>query len=98
MNDETLEAAFKDYWQTTFPDVTDQLVQRTVRDAFLSGAGHVAISIADIGYDRGVMAAKKMVDQWTQEMDGLVNADRKPTDRLVRRVPDVPASDTPDKP
>lgn len=88
MNHETLENAFKDYWETTFPEVKDEMVHRIVREAFLSGAGHIAITIANVGYDRGIMAAKKMVDEWTQEMDAIVNADRKADERLVRGVPD----------
>lgn len=97
MNDETLEAAFKDYWQTTFPEVTDENIHILVRSAFLSGAGHIALRMSEVGYDRGVLAVKKLVDQWALEMDSIVNADRKPSERLVRRVPVVPGSNTPDK-
>lgn len=94
MTEESLEAAFKDFWETTYKDVTDPVVHRAIRDAFLSGAGHVTLSLAEVGYERGILAAKRLVDQWSKEMDGLVAATT--PQRLVRRVPDVPGGTVPD--
>ena len=94
MNHETLEAAFDDYWETTYPDIEDETARSAIREAFLSGAGHVALTVARVGYERGIMAAKSMTDQWAQEMDNMVNAE-KAAHGYVRRGGGSPGSNTP---
>ena len=97
MNHETLEASFKDYWETTYPGVTDPVVHRAVRDAFLSGAGHVVISVANMGYERGIVQMRGLLEQWTREMDINVNEGEKSPQRFTRRVPDVGKAITQDE-
>ena len=95
MNHETLEAAFKEFWEATYPGVKDAAIHTAIREAFLSGAGHIAIMVANVGYERGLLVVKSMVEQRRREMDFIVNADREAAQRLVSRVPDVPGSKRP---
>jgi len=75
MNHETLEALFEEYLVITFPNESDPRVIVPIRDAFLSGAGHIALHLHGLANQRGMLAVKNEIDLWSDEMDRIVGAD-----------------------
>ena len=75
MDHETLADLFEEYFIHTFPNETDPRTIVPIRDAFISGAGHIALHLHSLANQRGMLAVKSEIDLWSEEMDRIVGAD-----------------------
>jgi hypothetical protein len=99
---QTLEAAFKEYWEANYPACLDPVIHEKVREAFLCGCGHVAFTIANMGHERGLLAVSATLYMWNEETRRfaagvLEEEEQKTPQRPTQRVPLIPGSKTPGK-